>query len=404
MPSEKIPTLKPMTSLQKTNPLGAHLLQHYYSSNISHSTEESKVNYPFFNLNSPKDIPLMLEACKLEGLETFGFIVVCGGRHRTPVMVDNNNVYIFESLGTERSKVGINSVAQISAGFNQYNPDQFNLVTFKKNRQVDSVSCGSDSFITLKQAFRIKDKLEPFIETQAQAELKLTQNNIIDSEEKNDSFFRLNSTVRQIEDMPPEIAKYSQSNSAIENYPRKYEIVKDNESLAQYANRHKKISSLPTTEKIEFSIEKIEKNIPSDEEASQEKPKNLSLNKRKMIVTNYAIGYRREKHERILNDYTKEYDLEKIKNITRISSGIDLILKHVENISNDILPIDQVEMTAKEKSESELVDVYLQEEIVKDREKNKENIAPKGSYSLTELASALKAKRLDMTQKEKAQL
>ena len=100
-------------SQEKLNPVGAYILAHHYKTNQSRKDGQNKIVQPIYCLNSPRDIPLMMHCLREEGVTQYGLIVVAGGRHRTPLVVNNNQCYILESLGT-KSLVGKNSVTQIA--------------------------------------------------------------------------------------------------------------------------------------------------------------------------------------------------------------------------------------------------------------------------------------------------
>jgi hypothetical protein len=381
--------LHPMTKEQKANPLGAHLLNHYYTNQSIKTLEQKKFSHPVFTLNSPKDLPLIMHCARQEGLSTYGIVVVSGGRHRTPIMIDNNRAFVFESLGTSKSKVGINSVAQVALALNHSEVPLDSIYTFRDNRQVDSQSCGSDSFIALKEAFRIKDKLNDFVENEAKATLKLNNDSIIDKEEKSDAFFMGGVEVVQLKNLPPEIAKYSQTQSAIESYDYRSTTLADPsfnqenhspETVSQYAKKYLRVSSIPL----------------SDKKPVQLGNENIELKSRKLIFSNSALEKRRIKHDALLTRMASTLSESEIKDIIKESSGINLISRHLNDIPDSLLQDFQendeslpIEANDKTSSRDELIEDYITEEMLKRRDE-KTGVAPKGSCSLTELAEKMK--------------
>lgn len=390
--------LHPTTASQKANPLGAHLLNHYYSNNNIKGLEQKKINYPVFALNSAKEIPLIMLCAQKEGLQTYGLIVVSGGRHRTPIMINDNKAFVIESLGTSKSKVGINSVAQVALGIQHSQVTLDGIYTFKDNRQVDSQSCGSDSFIALKQIFRIKDKLNHFVEKEEIAILSLGNASIIDKEEKNDDFFKGNVNVIQLKNLPPDIAKYTQTQTGVENYDYRNAILtnpnynkenQDPENVSQYAKKHLKISSVP---------------LPNKKTYVQLKDEAIELNARKMLFSNAALEKRRIKHNDLLTIMASTISENEIKEIIKESSGINLINHHLNDIPDSLfknyhsstgrqapgtednfqLKVENTSLTTKD----QLIDQYITEEMYKRRDE-KTGVAPKGSLSLTELVEKI---------------
>ena len=135
-------------SQEKLNPVGAFILAHHYKTNQSRKDGQNKIVQPIYCLNSPRDIPLMMHCLREEGVTQYGLIVVAGGRHRTPLVVNNNQCYILESLGT-KSLVGKNSVTQIAIAISKFS-STMEAHCAAAPRQVDAVSCGTDSFMALK--------------------------------------------------------------------------------------------------------------------------------------------------------------------------------------------------------------------------------------------------------------
>ncbi len=370
--------MKPMTDQQKLNPVGAHLLSHYYTTHDSRKTDgaDKKVKYPIYNLNSAKDIPLLMNCAAKEGLTTYGIVVVTGGRHRTPLMIDNNEAYIFESLGTSKSKVGINSVAQIGIAIKKANLNINNIYSFKDARQVDSCSCGSDSFIALKQAFNMKDNLGEFVKNETKEMLTLNQQRIIDKNETADPFFSADVNIIQLKNLPPDVAKYAQSTTTIQNYDYKSAPIssssdvknKEPETMREYTLRHQKISTIPLEGTHEIAGQ--------------------ALKARKMITVNAALEQRRNKHARVLTELAKKSSPNQIKEIIKESSGINLISKHLQELSESLLgmPHTKVEDISS-LSQEELIEQYIVDEIAKKCDE-KTGMAPEG-MSLTELAEQL---------------
>ena len=158
-PSFRGDTLSPMTPLQKLNPLGAHLLQHYYSTgirNLSSETSQRKIEKPLYILNSPKDIPLIM-SCESE-TETYGMIVTIADRHRGPIIVKGTNVASLESLG-DSLDLAKRSIIQIGTSIQKTPGRTFNIYAPSDKRQKDSRSCGTDAFMTMKEALRLDEAL-----------------------------------------------------------------------------------------------------------------------------------------------------------------------------------------------------------------------------------------------------
>jgi hypothetical protein len=372
--------LAPMTSEQKANPLGAHLLHHYYTTSTRFNTQEKKAAYPIYNINSAKEIPLIMHCAEQEGLQTYGIVVVTGSRHRTPILIHNNEAYIFESLGTARSKVGVSSVAQIGMAL-QKNQKLKAITTFKENRQVDSVSCGSESFMALKEAFRAANGIETFTHQQEPKDLVLTKDVIINEECLTDPFFSKEVHISQLDVLPPQVAKYSQAQSSIERYPKRFDSISRSEKIGQktetvqeYAKRHQKVVSIDSKEKKTIEVG----------------DKQVELKGRKMTVINSAVETRREKHAKLVTKMLKEMDVDALVEIVKESSGINLITKHLDSIPPELFEIYGIQ---KEKFLSELpqdlVTKYVFDEMSKKRDE-KTGIAPNGICSLTELAYQLK--------------
>lgn len=382
-----MPKLYPMTAEQKLNPLGAHLLNHYYTTQNIKTLEQKKINYPIYVLSSAKEIPLLMKCAEKEGLMTYGMVVVSGGRHRTPIMIDKSKAYIIESLGTSKSKVGINSAAQVAMGLKQADVPLEAIYTFKDNRQVDSQSCGSDSFIALKQAFRIKDSLDSFVAKEEKITLVLNNESVIDQEEKNDAFFKKPVELVQLKNLPPEIAKYSQTQSAVENYDYKtatlgHPNTKDHasETVSEYAKKHSKISTIPlNTEKEVHFRDQV-----------------LNLKSRKFVYANSALEKRRIKHDELLKNMATSLNEESIAEIIKESSGINLISRHLHEIPEAVLlsnleggKVANNSVSSDENTREDLIHDYVEEEMLKRRDE-KSGVAPKGKMSLTELTERMK--------------
>lgn len=415
--------IHPMTSQQKANPIGAHILQHYYTHTRSTTTDDFKINIPVFSLNSAKEIPLIMHLCKLEGITDYGMVVVSGGRHRTPVLVTGDEAYMFESLGTDRSRVGVNSAAQVAMAIQKTPNANYKIRTFKKNRQVDAVSCGSESFMALKQAARIAKKLDDYTQHEHVTKKTFQNSDIIDAEEKSDPFFSMPVEVEQIEELPPEVGKYAQAQSAFTNYPYKTAKVpyrygegddKD-ETVNDYLMRHKTTKSIPiansetehtitSSSDSESSLSSSDEDKESDLESGDEKaysPKSekkvyvqsVMLKNRKLTATNTAVDLRREKHARIVTAYAQDLKDEQIKEIVKESSGINLMLRHLQEIPDELFKkygLNDADIAETPKADMEkLIDDYVVDEAEKKRDE-KTGIAPKGIMSLTELAMHLK--------------
>ena len=195
----------------------------------------------------------------------YGMIIVASDKHRTAVVVKGNNVVILESLGTS-THVGKNSISQISLAIKNIPGQEYNIFAPAQVRQADSVSCGTDAFVTLKEALRIED-LFTFIEGQKTKPLTLSSDNITDPIEQNDPFYReTNITIKEFPFLPEEIVKYSQAFSKISklksssrntrikiNSPFKRAAtslteegeIESTEKLLEYAERHKETQLIP---------------------------------------------------------------------------------------------------------------------------------------------------------------
>ena len=355
------------------------VLHEYYSSTERHDGSEvptKKIEKRFYNINDPKDTPLIM-SCESQS-ETYGMIIVAGGRHRTPVIVIGNDVVILESLGTSKSKVGVNSVAQIALAMSRVPGKSYNIYTPAGNRQVDSVSCGTDSFLALKEGLRLGDGLFESITSQPQRDLNMSITNVIDVKEKADSFYdNGNISVKQFDSLPPEIAKYSQSMSSIKGLSIKDEEIivnstkrdKEHETVAEYAKRNAAVS-------VVDDKGKPSKDVGIEIFGSQEV---VRLKGTKETITNSAIEKRRAKHKTITKNMTSTLTSTKVDDIIRESSGINLILAN-----SDKLPASLFHAADTENANiplSRRIDEYIadQKHIQRD---DKLSIAPSGRHSL----------------------
>lgn len=412
--------LIPLTANQKANPLGVHLLHHYYTTSISRLTNEKKMPHPVYNLDHPKDIPLIMACAEKEGLKTYGMIILTGGRHHTPVLVHNNKVFILESLGTATSRVGINSATQIAMAVQHAptKPDQ--IVTFEEARQYDAVSCGADSFMALKQAFRVADKLDTFVQGQTPQNQTLNNNAIMDTEEKADPFFNLPVTVAQAKNLPPEIAKYIQSQSVLSKHPSRTtamakppepDFPSTSETMMEYSLRHRKESSLETklppkdmkidikgyaipdkkdeeiTDKEEQSVKTPSpKKLESDsDETDMRASTPVQLKQRKSVILNAAIDQRRNKHARIVTRMIDQTSIDQLQEYVKESSGINLISKHLNDIPAELKSQSSTHSNA---TYGDLINTYVSEEMLKKRS-GPSDVVPAPTTSLTQLAIQL---------------
>ena len=240
---------------QKLNPLGSYLLQEYYTCSMDHSLlsriveggaedspdfsddssvstrsdspsssspvaselsgdSEAKITKKFFVVNDPREIPIIMKMME-GGDETYGIITITGGRHHTPIIVKGKEAIILESLGTTKSKVGLMCAAQIAMAINQDPENQYTIYTPANNRQLDEYSCGTDSFLAMKEGLKMGDRLFTHLRGQALTDVEATKAQIFNPKERgDDAFYDKSTTVKQFPTLPPEIAKYSQSMTA----------------------------------------------------------------------------------------------------------------------------------------------------------------------------------------------
>ena len=440
-------TISPMTPLEKLNPLGTHLLHHYYSTSFQtdiRGKKTPKITKNFYNLNNPKDIPI-IRSCE-SATKEYGMIIVASDKHRTAVVVKGNNVVILESLGT-KTNVGKNSISQISLAINNIPGKRYNIFAPAQVRQADSVSCGTDAFMSLKEALRLKD-LFHIINSQRVKELRLSNNDIMDLDEKNDPFYANTSvSIKEFPHLPEEIVKYSQAFSKITKLPAKSRntAIKINsplkiastpfaetseilttEKLSEYAERHKEtrhiqikvtsLSSFSTDSESPLSIstrsssasfqsisplrEISEVTSPTlkDLPSSASRHSTFSENSLSTIseefpnspgteleikIVNSAVEKRRQKHKEITEELIRYKSLEDIDRIIKRSSGIDLIMYNIEKL-NDLFSLSSLKSVNSEK----LIEEYIRDE--KHKQLNEETSKITDSrHSLLEVALSI---------------
>ena len=310
-------SLKPLTVEEKVNPLGAHLIHHYYKSKLD--------KFPVYNVNTAKDISVLLK--HLPPDQAIGLNVVTMGRHRTPIVFRKDQAVILESLGTETSKVGKGAVAQLAIAI-EASGKKYQIFTVQKNRQVDALSCGIDANQVLKQAFRNTDDLFNQFEDKGKEAhtFEFTQNDIFDPSSRSDSFYQRDVPVQVVQSIasPTYITKYSQSMSAICKLPGKHDPLPSSresykETLMEYANRHSITTAFP---KVSGGI-KEEKIISVD---LGNKSEEVRLNKMQMTQMNSAIAGKRKKLALITVSMLHNLSCHQLDEIIYESSGLSLIM------------------------------------------------------------------------------
>ncbi len=306
--------IHPTTPDNKLNYLGAHLLNKYYHDRTIRGTDEKKMKHPVYVLHDPKDIPLIMYCANANNLQTYGIIVTIGG-HRSPILVNNTEIHVFESLGTEERRFGISCATQIAlsiAKAKEFLPEK-SIHIYKEYRQIDLVSCGSDSFMVLKEAFRLCDDNQR-ITMYPGVTQEYTNINISDfmKKEKQDSFYQdVVATVVQHEELPANIAKYIQDQNKIVSMSeeRTNQTIKPGMTLNQYyLNKIGNLDQLP----------KIPRFLVQNTDSTINKPEYEHIG-------NKTVSIRRDKHAKLLKTMVKQLSNDDIKAAILSSSGLNLL-------------------------------------------------------------------------------
>jgi hypothetical protein len=139
--------IRPFSSLGRLNPTAALLLK----INLQIGFPRLNKLFVIFDVHSMIDLLNKLPDCD----QTLYFAVFTGNRHWTPVIVLTRRIFILESLGMEKSKVGRNSITQIAAVFSKVSHfSDLPIFCTKSARQYDNTSCGTDCFYV----FRLMEK------------------------------------------------------------------------------------------------------------------------------------------------------------------------------------------------------------------------------------------------------
>lgn len=368
---------------EKVNPLGAHLITRYYLGKSSNKELSS------YSLNSPKDIEVLMR--HVDRSKPFALTVLSGGMHQTPVLVYKDNIVIMESLGTSKSKVGKNSVAQIVGAFNHVNGNLNFFVPFE-NRQLDSISCGVDSAIVANKFLKDPDRFIDHILDQDMVEFQVHHNMIIDDPEKSDDYFRScdGSAVMQFRSSPPEVEKFTQSISKLMSSPEKFSKTSvskkrqpyegEQESVLNYALRNSGIASFM----IKGNDESKRKKKEVMEELSSVFNADLNFNDEwcvKQSHRNKALDFRREKLIRITSQMTKIASSQELVDTVLESSGLALVLDHYKEI--EICDIDV---------QNKLI-LFLQQQITIDRSLSGD-VVDRNQVSLHDIEISLNAARM----------
>ena len=373
------------TKSEKMNPLGSHIITRYY---LGKSTNKELSS---FNLNHPKDIEVLMRY--IDRSKPFVLTIVCGGRHRTPVLVYKDNVVIMESLGTSKSKVGKNSVAQIVGAFHHAKGD-FNFFVPSENRQSDSISCDTDAAIVANKFLKDPENFINHISGQDMLELQIHHDMIINEPEKNDDYFRSchDRVVMQFRASPPEVEKFTQAISKLTTSPEKFSktpISKkrqsyegEQESVFNYALRNSGIASflIEDTDEERRKKEEIVKELSSIFNADLNVNDEWSI---KQSHRNKALDFRRAKLMRVASEMAKIANSQELINTVLESSGLALVLEHYKE--NEICDIDV---------QRELI-LFLQQQMTIDRTLNINEAADKYQVSLHDIEVLLNAARMN---------
>lgn len=373
------------TKSEKMNPLGAHLITQYY---LGKSTNKELSS---FNLNHPKDIEVLMRY--IDRSKPFVLTIVCGGRHRTPVLVYKDNVVIMESLGTSKSKVGKNSVAQIVGAFHHVKGD-FNFFVPSENRQSDSISCDTDAAIVANKFLKDPENFINHISGQDMLELQIHHDMIINEPEKNDDYFRScqDRVVMQFRASPPEVEKFTQAISKLTTSPEKFSktpISKkrqpyegEQESVFNYALRNSGIASflIEDTDEERRKKEEVVKELSSIFNADLNVNDEWSI---KQSHRNKALDFRRAKLMRVASEMAKIANSQELLHTVIESSGLVLVLDHYKE--NEICDVDV---------QRELI-LFLQQQMTIDRSLNINEAADKYQVSLHDIEILLNAARMN---------
>ena len=372
------------TKSEKMNPLGAHIVTRYYSDKNSNKKLSS------YNLNSPKDIEVLMR--HVDRSKPFVLIAVCGGMHRTPTLVYRNNIMVMESLGSTKSKVGRNSVAQIVGAFNQVEGD-FHFFTPSDNRQLDSISCGVDAANVANKFLKDPDGFIGHVLGQDMVKIQVHHDMILNEPEKDDDYFRSchGSTVMQFRSSPPVVEKFTQSISKLMNSPEKFSktlVSKkrqsyegEQESVLNYALRNSGIASfmIKDTDEGRRRKQEVMKELSSVFNADLNFNDEWSI---KQSHRNKALDFRREKLIRVASQIAKTASSQELIDTIIESSGLALILNAYEE--NEICDVDV---------QKKLI-LFLRQQMTIDRSLNVKEIADKNQVLLRDIEISLNAARV----------
>lgn len=345
--------LVPMTTDQRANPLGMHLLHHYYTTTLSSSAgNKFKINFPVFNVNHTKDIPLIMECAAKEGLKTYGIIALTHDRHYTPILIHEDRAYIFESLGTgpaetsykikinpkvTKSDVGRSSATQIACAIRNAKVKFTNIITYEDIRQFDDCSCGTDAYLTLKQALSMPRSIKFFADTSTHVRLDTLQRSLILTHpEKEDSFYDGPVVVSRTLSFPPMIAKYIQDESRLAKHPMTdvptFRTRREAETMQDYASKY-------------------------------------------FGTKNNSVSEKRQKHVDITKSMLKRAFPFELKEYVKESSGLNLILRNID-------------FTLDSATKKQLIDQWVTDEMQRSRGENPMDPVSKGTL-LSELVTKL---------------
>jgi hypothetical protein len=275
----------------KLRPVGALMLNRYLS--IQHK------NYQGYVVLNPVDLPALTNA-KKDSHSPFVFSVLTGKRHWTPVIIDNQSAYILESLGSEKSNVGKNSITQIALALSQSKITSF--FTTQTARQFGKVGCGTDCFCVLRSFAKHPELLLSDLKKSAQKALTQTafqadSKLIIDSQEKEMPFFKEKSAISVfvLPALPAKITRLTENIDTAHQQIQKMtgeqlsntlvsasdESKKEN--ISDYLMRTKSIKGIPQNQEAKPFEVILSKGVEDDKD---EKKETVFLKSIKIVRTN----------------------------------------------------------------------------------------------------------------------
>ena len=312
--------IEPTTRSGRFNPLADILLAEYL-------TNVKKIPNQIYTI-ADENIPFIIACNKSE--EIYGMVVVTDRSHRTPVIIRGNEAIVLESFGTKNGSIWLGKVSFIGALLKGQN-NNMEIYAPNKPRQFDFISCGADSFAAIEEAFKMGDSLFEYVKKDTTLVGIGSNTMFVDQliDEKTPMFY-----LNQFPDLPPEIAKYTQSISALGASPNKDTLINidtleqqriglnvNSMTVSQYAKHQAKI----------IGVKGAAVN-PRTVILSEDKEEKVSLKEIKLTTANGALDIVRREQQEIMQQMLKKLSIADMIEMIKGSTGINLFFQNKEMI------------------------------------------------------------------------